>query len=83
MIYQVEFSTKYLTTINIIKRVMAKAIQKGEIQEMNPQDLAYALVGILNSFAQHSILFPQPGELVSKVPFIYDLFLKGVARRSL
>ena len=53
-----ELRKKYLTTIGIVERVMEKAIQKGDLQPMNPQDLAYALVGILNSFAQHSILFP-------------------------
>jgi TetR/AcrR family transcriptional regulator len=77
-----ESKNKYLTTIAIIERVVGKAIQKGDIRQMNSQDLAYALVGILNSFAQHSILFPQPGEILSKVPFIFDLFLTGAQKGS-
>ena len=77
-----ELRKKYLTTIGIVERVMKKAIQKGDLQPLNPQDLAYALVGILNSFSQHSILFPQPGDLLSKVPFIQDLFLKGALWKS-
>ena len=76
-----ELKKKYLTTIGIVERVMGKAIQKGDLQEANPQDLAYALVGIMNSFSQHSILFPQPEDLLSKVPFIQDLFLKGSLRK--
>ena len=76
-----ELRKKHLTTIGIVERVMKKAIQKGDLQPMNPQDLAYALVGILNSFSQHSILFPQPGDLLSKVPFIQDLFLKGALKK--
>lgn len=72
-----ELRKKYRTTLTIFKRVMEKAIHKGEIPKSNPEDLAYALVGILNSFAQHSILFPQPGELLLKVPFIIDFFLRG------
>jgi hypothetical protein len=75
-----ELRKKYLTTIGIIERVMEKAIQKGDLQQINSQDLAYALVGILNSFSQHSILFPQQGDLLSKVPFIQDLFLNGALR---
>jgi len=77
-----ELKKKYLTTTAIFQRVMEKAIHKGDIRKSDPQDLAYALVGILNSFAQHSILFPQPGELLWKVPFIYDLFLKGAAGKD-
>lgn len=77
-----ELRKKYLTTIGIVERTMEKAIRKGDLQPMNSQDLAYALVGILNSFSQHSILFPQPGDLLSKVPFIQDLFLQGALRKS-
>ncbi len=77
-----ESKNKYLTTIAIITRVMENAIQKGEIQAMNSKYLAYALVGILSSFAQHSILVPQPEELLLKVPFIQNLFLNGALRRS-
>ena len=77
-----ELRKKYLTTIGIVERVMEKAIRKGDLQPLNPRDLAYALVGILNSFSQHSILFPQPGDLLSKVPFIQDFFLKGALRKS-
>jgi TetR/AcrR family transcriptional regulator len=77
-----ESRKKYLTTIGIVERVMEKAIQKGDLRQSNSQDLAYALVGILNSFAQHSILFPQPGDLLSKIPFIQDLFLKGTLRKT-
>jgi TetR/AcrR family transcriptional regulator len=78
-----ELGKKYWTTITIFKRVMEKAILAGDIQKSSPQDLAYALVGILNSFAQHSILFPQPGELRLKGPFIYRLFLTGIIGKGL
>jgi TetR/AcrR family transcriptional regulator len=77
-----ELKKKYLKTIGIVERVMKKAIQKGDLQPLNSQDLSYALVGIMNSFAQHSILFPQPGDLLSKVPFIQGLFLEGTLRKN-
>lgn len=78
-----ELKKKYLTTIAIFQRVMEKAIHKGDLRKSNPQDLANALVGILNSFAQHSILVPQPTELLGKVSFIYDFFLRGAAGKDL
>ncbi len=77
-----ELKKKYLTTLAIFQHVMEKAIHKGKLRKADPQDLANALVGILNSFAQHSILFPQPGELLEKVPFIHDLFLRGAAGKD-
>ena len=77
-----EAKNKYLTTITIFEKAMERAIQKGDLQPLNPQDLAYALVGILNSFAQHSILFPKRGDLLSKVTFIQDLFLEGTLKKN-
>jgi len=77
-----EAKNKYLTTITIFEKAMERAIQKGDLQPLHPQDLAYALVGILNSFAQHSILFPKRGDLLSKVPFIQDLFLEGTLKKN-
>jgi hypothetical protein len=77
-----ELKKKHLTTIGIVERIMKKAIQKGDLQPLNSQDLSYALVGIMNSFAQHSILFPQLGDLLSKVPFIQGFFLEGTLRKN-
>ena len=77
-----EAKNKYLTTTTIFEKALKRAIRKGDLQPLNPQDLAYALVGILNSFAQHSILFPKRGDLLSKVPFIQDLFLKGTLKKN-
>jgi len=57
--------------------VMTKAIKKGDIQKFNPVEIAYSLVGMLNSLCTYWTLNSELKEFVSKVPFIYDLFLKG------
>jgi len=75
-----ELRKKYLAYIDLVAKVMAKAIEKGDIQDLNPQELAYSLVGMLNSFVFHWTLYPQPNELILKVPFIFDLFLEGATR---
>jgi len=76
-----ELRKKYLAYIDFVAHVMARAIKKGELQNLPPREFAYSLVGILNSFIFHWTLYPQGNELISKVPFIYDLFLNGVAQR--
>jgi hypothetical protein len=77
-----ELREKYLAYIDFVAHVMAKAIKKGDIQEFNPLEVAYSLVGILNSLLIYWTMDTKLNELGSKVPFIYDLFLKGAAKRK-
>jgi AcrR family transcriptional regulator len=77
-----ELRKRYLAYIDFAAKVMTKAIEKGDIQKFNPVEIAYCLVGILNSLCTYWTLNPELNEFVSKVPFIYDLFLKGAAERE-
>ena len=72
-----ELRQRYLAYIDLVAKVMTKAIEKGDIQKCNPLEVAYSLVGILNSLCTYWALNPELKEFVLKVPFIYDLFLKG------
>lgn len=56
-----------------IRKIVGKAIQKGEIGKRNPQDPANALAGILISFVQYWILSPQPADRISET--LMGLFL--------
>ena len=73
---------RYLAYIDFVANVITRAIEKGDIEEFNPQEIAYVLVGMLNSFVAYWTMYPESNGLVFKIPFIYDLFLKGVAKRE-
>jgi AcrR family transcriptional regulator len=77
-----ELRDKHLAFIDFVAHVMTNAIKKGDIQEFNALEVAYSLVGILNSLLVYWTMDTKANELGSKVPFIYDLFLKGVVKRK-
>jgi AcrR family transcriptional regulator len=77
-----ELKQRYLTYIDFVANVITRAFEKGDIEKFNPLEIAYVLVGMLNSFVAYWTMYPEPNGLVSKIPFIYDLFLKGVAKRG-
>jgi len=77
-----ELRQRYLAYIDFVANVITRAIEKGDIEEFNPQEIAYVLVGMLNSFVAYWTMYPESNGLVFKIPFIYDLFLKGVAKRE-
>jgi AcrR family transcriptional regulator len=77
-----ELRKRYLAYIDLVAKVMTKAIEKGDIQKFNPVEIAYCLVGILNSLYTYWTLNPELNEFISKVPFICGLFLKGVGKRG-
>jgi hypothetical protein len=77
-----ELRKRYLSYIDLVAKVMTKAIEKGDIQKCNPLEVAYSLVGILDSLCTYWTLNPELKEFVSKVPFICDLFLKGAGKRE-
>jgi len=72
---------RYLACVDFVANAITRAIKKGEIEKFNPLEMAYVLLGMLNSFVTYWTMHPGDSELGSKVPFIYDLFLKGVAKR--
>ena len=77
-----ELRQRYLAHIDFVANVITRAIENGDIEKSNALETAYVLVGILNSFVVYWTMYPEQNGLVSKIPFIYDLFLKGVAKRG-
>jgi AcrR family transcriptional regulator len=72
---------RYLAYIDFVAKVMAKAIEKGDIEKFNPLEIAYSLVGMLDSFCTYWTMYPESNGLGSKVPFVYDLFIKGAGKK--
>lgn len=77
-----ELRKRYLAYIDFVAKVMTKAIEKEDIQKFNPLEIAHSFVGMLDSFCAYWTMHPEPNGLGSKVPFIYDLFIKGVGKRE-
>jgi AcrR family transcriptional regulator len=77
-----ELRKRYLAYVDFVTKVMTKAVEKGDIEEFNPLELAYSLVGMLDSFGAYWTMYPQSNGLNSKAPFIYDLFMKGAGKRG-
>ncbi len=77
-----ELRKRYFAYIDLVAKIITKAIEKGEIEEFNPLEIAYSLVGMLDSFCTYWTMYPQPNGLDSKAPFIYDLFMKGAGKRG-
>jgi AcrR family transcriptional regulator len=77
-----ELRKRYLAYVDFVTKVMTKAVEKGDIEEFNPLELAYSLVGMLDSFGAYWTMYPQSNGLSSKAPFIYDLFMKGAGKRG-
>lgn len=77
-----ELRRKYLAYIQLVTKIMVRAIKKKELQPLEPQKLAYFLVGIMNAFIFHWTVYAQKSELISEIPFIYKLFLEGAGQRG-
>ena len=69
---------KMVEYIRILSQVMEKGIAMGEFKQINPMDLAHALVGIVNSFMFEWLISPEPYPLVSKMNTVLQIFLGGV-----
>ncbi len=72
-----ELRRKYLGYINLVTKIMVRAIKKKEVRAVEPQKLAYFLVGIMNNFIFLWTVYAQKSELISEIPFIYKIFLEG------
>lgn len=75
-----EMHEKMVTYIHLLSQVMRQGIKEGEFKRLGPMDMAYALVGIVNSFIFEWLISPQPYPLVSKLDVILEIFLKGAQR---
>ncbi|MGB9699307.1 MAG: TetR/AcrR family transcriptional regulator [Thermodesulfobacteriota bacterium] len=76
-----ELRRKYLAYLRFVTKIMARAIKQKEVQPVEPQKLAYFLVGIMNAFIFHWTVYAQKSELISEIPFIYKLFLEGAGKK--
>ncbi len=72
-----ELRRKYLGYIQLVTKIMGRAIKKKEVRAVEPQKLAYFLVGIMNNFIFLWTVYAQKSELISEIPFIYKIFLEG------
>ena len=71
---------KYLLYIDLVAHVMLAGIEQSKLKDLDPKELAWALLGIMNSFVFQWIINPQKASLVSKSTVIMDLFMKGTER---
>ena len=55
-------------------------IRSGILKKIDPQLMAAALTGIVNSYASRWLAVAQEEPLTSKVPVVRDIFLKGVRK---
>ena len=69
---------KFMAYISDLAEVMRDGIERGQLREMDPRDMAHGFVGIVNSFVFEWIMSPGAYSLVSKGPIIMDIFFEGV-----
>jgi len=68
---------KYLSFIDLVTQVMLTGIEQSNLKDLDAREMAWALLGIINSFVFQWIINPQKVSLVSKSVVIMDLFLRG------
>ncbi len=69
---------KFMLYIDSLEEVMRQGISEGELEEMDPRDMAHGFVGIVNSFVSEWIMSPRAYSLVSKARTIMSIFCEGV-----
>jgi AcrR family transcriptional regulator len=69
---------KFMAYIDSLEEVIRQGIKGGQLEEMDPRDMAHGFVGIVNSFVFEWILSPRGYSLVSKGPTIMNIFFEGV-----
>ena len=68
---------KYLSFIDLVAQVMLTGIEQSKLKDLDAREMAWALLGIINSFVFQWIINPRGASLVSKSVVIMDLFLRG------
>lgn len=71
---------KRITYINLLAKVMSQGIQEGRFKSMDPMDMAYSLLGMVNSFVFEWLVSQQYYPLISKLDTVLGIFLGGVQR---
>jgi len=72
---------RYLKYIDIVARVIEEGIKEGRLRALNAKKMAATLRGIIDALAFQWILSKKKESLVSNVPLIMELFLKGAEGR--
>jgi TetR/AcrR family transcriptional regulator len=68
--------------VSFIAGVMRAGIRTGLLKRMDPQMMAAALMGIINSFTFERLTGAEGSSLEERVPFVLDLFLEGGRRNA-
>ncbi|HBB18491.1 MAG TPA: hypothetical protein DCZ97_16395 [Syntrophus sp. (in: bacteria)] len=70
----------YAAHIAFVEAVMSEGIRAGALKGMDPRMMASALAGIINSCASKWLTMTERTPLMNHIPFVVDIFLKGVKK---
>jgi hypothetical protein len=59
---------------------MNEGVRRGILKGMDPRMMAAALAGIINSSASKWLTMTKRTSLLEHIPFVVDIFLKGVKK---
>ena len=71
---------KYLSYIDFIAQIMDAGMEQSRLKNLDPKEMAWALLGMINSFVFQWIVNPHKTSLISKSEIIMSLFLRGAGR---
>lgn len=74
--------TDYAAHISFVEAVMREGIQAGILKGMDPRMMAAALAGIINSCASKWLTMTERASLMDHIPFVVDIFIKGVGKNA-
>ena len=74
--------TDYAVYVSFIEGVMRDGISAGILKKMDPQMMAAALTGIVNSCASKRMTVAKGASLMDSVQFVVDIFLQGVEKNA-
>jgi AcrR family transcriptional regulator len=72
----------YAIYVSFIEEVMRDGIRTGILKKMDPQMMAIALTGIINSYASKWLNMVEGTSLMENVQFVVDIFLQGVKKNA-
>lgn len=73
---------KIVDYIHLLAQVMKQGMDAGELNPMDPLDLAHAFEGIVHSFIFEWMIHSEPTPLVSKADTILEIFLEGAKKKE-
>lgn len=73
-----KLTADYLGYVGFVEEIIRLGIKTKSLKAMDPRMMAYALLGIIRSFAHNWMLTKQDTPLSNMVGSVLDIFLKGV-----